>query len=135
MLKKVLVSLALSLWQLFVYFICFYAGWGIGNAFFYTHEMNETEAFGIAIFFIYSLILFGIIITIGNLLIAVINKPIWSKRIFATMVVFSLIHWGQEFTTYPYKSILFIFTALLAIFSRYFFIFIYDKLRRKVFTF
>lgn len=117
--RRITVSVITSLFQTIVYYVVFYVAGVIGTLIRDPAQMTISEAVGFSAFFKFSIIAFGVIITVMNLIDALVNQKRWTWILVVLVTVFYVIYWGQDIRYIPFKTGLFLLAGVVAIYAKF----------------
>ncbi len=116
--RRILISLFTSGFQTFVYYLVFYLSFTIGTIFHEPTSMTISEAVGFGAFLKFSIIMFGIIVITMNLIDAFFNKRKWTLTLLIVLTAICLVYWRHTVSYIPLKTILFLVSGIIAIYSK-----------------
>lgn len=104
-----------SIIQIGVYYMTINLLWFIGKIF-YTPPTNYIDSFAL----ILSLELFGIIVSIQNLITATFNKKWLTLTMLFLAFLIYVFGWGEDIVSFPFTTIVFILAGLFALTIKFF---------------
>jgi hypothetical protein len=105
--------------QIAIYYAMLYFGWKIGKLIHEPTKLTIIEAIEFGLIIKLSLILFGTMLLVTNILAALINNKFLTWGLICIMTVLYLIGWGEDFNTWPWKTTLFLIAGLFTIFIKF----------------
>ena len=120
MLKRLLINGLLTTGlQIVIYYAVLYFGWTIGKVIHEPTKLTITEAIEFGLLIKLSLILFGTMLLVTNVLAALINRKFWTWGLLCIITILYLVGWGEDFDTWPWKTTLFLIAGLFTIFVKF----------------
>ena len=108
MFTRILVNgILATISQLIIYYVLLYIGWTLAQFYINPNGMELADAFLLGIEIYVSLVLFGLIVLVTNVFLAILNKPKWTQYILVLPAIIYLIGWGEDFNSWPIKTSLF----------------------------
>jgi hypothetical protein len=120
MIKRLLINGLLTTGlQIAIYYAVLYFGWTIGKLVHEPTKLTLTEAIEFGLLIKLSLILFGTMLLVTNILAALINRRYLTWGLLCVITVLYLIGWGEDFEAWPWKTALFLVAGLFTIFTKF----------------
>ena len=120
MIKRLLINGLLTTGlQIGIYYAVLYFGWTIGKLIHEPTKLTLTEAIEFGLLIKLSLILFGTMLLVTNVLAALINRRVLTWGLLCIITLLYLIGWGEDFNAWPWKTTLFLVAGLFTIFIKF----------------
>jgi hypothetical protein len=120
MLKRLLINGLLTTGlQIIIYYAVLYFGWTIGKIIHEPTKLTLIEAIGFGLLIKLSLILFGTMLLVTNVVASLFNNKVLTWGLLCIMTLLYLIGWGEDFDSWPRKTTLFIIAGLFTIFIKF----------------
>jgi hypothetical protein len=121
MIKRLSITGILStLLQIGLYYFVLYFGWTFGQLIHEPTKLTIIEAIGFGVVIKLSIIIFGTMLLVTNILTAIVNRKIFTWTLLCIMTFIYLVGWGEDFQTWPWKTSLFLIAGIFTIFSKFF---------------
>jgi hypothetical protein len=104
--------------QILLYIIFIYLGWTVGRLFHDPEKLSIIEVLEFGVIVKISILFFGIMLLLANLLSALINRRLWNKGLLFVLILLYLIGCGEYFAIWPWKTTLFLIAGLITIIFR-----------------
>ncbi|MCX2745458.1 hypothetical protein OO013_16380 [Mangrovivirga sp. M17] len=115
--NEIIKSIIATVLQTTIYILLFAMGWILGMVIHNPSSMTIAETVGFAAFIKFSIILFGTAMLIMNVVLKLLNRR-WLHGIMILFTVSYILYWGQGISYTPYKTLLFLITGIVAIYSK-----------------
>ena len=120
MLKRLLINGLLTTGlQIIIYYAVLYFGWTIGKLIHEPTKLTLIEAIEFGLLIKLSLILFGTMLLVTNVVASLFNNKFLTWGLLCIMTLLYLIGWGEDFDSWPRKTTLFLIAGLFTIFIKF----------------
>lgn len=120
MLKRLLINGLLTTGlQIIIYYAVLYFGWTIGKLIHEPTKLTLIEAIEFGLLIKLSLILFGTMLLVTNVVASLLNNKFLTWGLLCTVTLLYLIGWGEDFDSWPWKTTLFLIAGLFTIFIKF----------------
>lgn len=117
--RRIVLEIIISFVQIIIACTVFIIGWEFESL---IHEPTTpllAQGVGFHYYLQFSIIFFGFMILVANILDAIINDNKWKWAITITLTILAIGYWGKHFKYIPYKTLLYIITILVTIASKF----------------
>ena len=120
MLKRLLINGLLTTGlQIIIYYAVLYFGWTIGKLIHEPTKLTLIEAIEFGLLIKLSLILFGTMLLVTNVVTSLFNNKVLTWGLLCIMTLLYLIGWGEDFDSWPWKTTLLLIAGLFTIFIKF----------------
>ena len=120
MIKRILVNgLLTSVLQIGFYALVIYTCWSVTKLIHDPQKMTYEETYEFNFTAELSIVFFGLLLLVTNLLIAIINRRYWTWAVITVLTSIFVIDWIRNFESNTWETSLFTFAWILTIFSKF----------------